>query len=176
LDAESQRLFFALWPDEIVRDRLHGLSARFLRPGSGRPVTPDNFHVTVFFLGDTDTAKRACAEQVAGTVSRQAFTLTLDQVGYWQRPQVLWVGATRTPEELLALVGDLNVGLSACGFSPERRDYRAHVTVARKVRRGPHQLAAVDAVSWRVERFCLVESVTESAGVRYRVLRCWALG
>ena len=58
---------------------------------------------------------------------------------------------------------------------PETREYRAHITLARKVKRGPRQPQPVQTISWKVDRFVLVESVPEPRGVRYEVLRSWTL-
>jgi 2'-5' RNA ligase len=49
------------------------------------------------------------------------------------------------------------------------------VTLARKVSKYPEG-AEFSAFHWSISQFSLVESVTDPAGVRYRVLRSWALG
>jgi 2'-5' RNA ligase len=139
----------------------------------GRLVAPDNLHLTVVFLGGTDLIRRECAERVAGCANITRFHLVLDQAGYWKRPQVFWAGAVNTPDPLLALVRHLNAGLLECGFVPDSRTYQAHVTLARKVPRGPRDPLPIDPIEWQVERFCLVRSLTERSGVRYQILRSW---
>ena len=64
--------------------------------------------------------------------------------------------------------------LQPCGYEPERRPYRAHVTTARKVSR-PTPVTEIDPIHWSVSDFALVESVTHQEGPEYRVLKRWNL-
>ena len=82
-----QRLFFALWPNDELRDQLHVLGQHSC-PGSGRLVKRENFHITLIFLGSVDDPLRACAEKVAASVKMPPFKLGLDKVGYWPRARV----------------------------------------------------------------------------------------
>lgn len=57
----SARLFFALWPNATIRRRLAAHC-----PRHGRPVPPQNWHVTLVFLGTlAPAAWTALAEAVA---------------------------------------------------------------------------------------------------------------
>ena len=172
---DTQRLFLALWPDEEVRTRLLKAAATPERRQGGRGIEPGNLHLTIVFLGSTDSARRACVERLASAIEANPFTLIVDQLGYFRRTQVLWVGASSTPAELLSLASNLNAAIPECGFAPERRELRPHVTLARKVISGPRSPMAVEPIEWRVGDFCLVESVTGRTGAQYRVLRTWPL-
>ena len=167
----NQRLFFALWPDEGTRERLATLAVDDI---TDRWVSGDNLHVTLAFLGSVDKHVRACAEHVASQVKAQSFMLHLDEIGYWRKPRVLWVGASRLPSPLVQLLSSLNEGLSTCGFKPERREYRAHVTLTRKVHK-PIAHRSIDPIPWPIDSFVLVESRTLLAGASYQVLRTWFL-
>ena len=171
----AQRLFFALWPDEVVRQRLVEIAAAVGVSHSGRLIPADNLHITLVFLGALDNMRRQCAEQVAAGIRGERFTLVLDQIGYWSRPRILWAGASRIPDALLGLVGELQIGLTSCGITPEDRPYQAHATLMRKVDRHPAPLVAPDPIVWDVERFWLVESVPGNKGVLYRPLVSWPL-
>jgi len=171
----NQRLFLALWPDEEVRARLLKAAATPGHRLSGRGIERGNLHLTVVFLGSTDHARRACVERLVSSVEADSFTLVIDQLGYFPRTQVLWMGAANTPVELLSLVRSLNAGIPECGFTPERREFRPHITLARKVISGPRSPMAVEPIEWRVGNFCLVESITDRTGAQYRVLRIWPL-
>ncbi len=171
----AQRLFFALWPDEGVRQRLAEIAAAVGASNSGRLIPADNLHITLVFLGTLDNMRRQCAEQVAASIRGERFTLVLDQIGYWSRPRILWAGASRIPDALLGLAGELQAGLTSCGITPEDRPYQAHVTLMRKVNKHPALLVAPDPIAWDVERFWLVESVSGNNGVLYRPLVSWPL-
>jgi len=172
-EAPRQRLFFALWPDEGVRDALVALTRGALR--RGRAVAHENLHITLVFLGAVSPQGRDCAEAAAGGVVGAPFTLTLDRLGSFRRAQILWSAPSEVPSALYDLVGALNRGLMRCGFEPDARAYRAHVTLARKVR-GRVPQTTHEPVAWHVDWFHLIESHTRSDGARYRVLRSWPLG
>lgn len=168
-----QRLFFALWPNDELRDQLYGLGQRSL-PGIGRLVKRENLHITLIFLGSVDNTLRACAERVAARVKIPPFKLELDKVGYWPRARVVWAGASREPAALLGLMRHLTTGLEGCGFQAEGRPYRAHVTLARKVARRI-QPSSHSPIVWSTKDFHLVESCTYPQGVQYRVVASWPL-
>ena len=61
------RLFFALCPDEAVRQRLAELQAKF-DAGAARPVPPANFHLTLAFLGTLARPEIDCYAHAAEAV------------------------------------------------------------------------------------------------------------
>jgi 2'-5' RNA ligase len=172
-ETKSQRLFFALWPSLELSFELYNVAGRFLE-GEARRVPPENIHLTLAFLGSVKAPFRHCAEQVAVAIRTGSFTLTLEQIGCWPKPGILWVGPRHTPEPLLRLVRELNAGLVACGYAPEERSYAAHLTLARKLRRCNKNLL-IDPLIWEVRRFCLVQSYTHAEGARYEIVRSWKL-
>ena len=169
-----ERLFFALWPDDATRDALASLARGALGDGNGRLVAPENLHLTLAFLGGVDAAFRACAERAAEQVSALGFTLSLAHTGCWPRAQVLWSAPEATPDALSELASALNGALHECGYAPEARPFRAHVTLARKVR-GRRRATPHAPVDWRVDAFHLVASHTHPDGARYRRVRTFPL-
>lgn len=171
--AAARRLFFALWPDGAVRAALAGV-LEDEPPRTGRCVPAGNLHLTLAFVGTVTAEQRACMEIAAAAVEAAPFTLTLDRLGYWPRPRVVWAGTGVTPAALRALVARLTTGLSGCGYAPEQRPYQAHVTLVRKASAGP-QRREIPPIVWTAADFCLVESVAGDGGSVYRVLARWPL-
>lgn len=171
--SQPRRLFFALWPDPAVRVRLREAQAAMPWRG-GRPVHVEDVHVTLVFLGMVDAARQACAERVAAAVHAERFVLRVDQQGYWPKPRVAWCAPGETPEALRRLVRRLTCVLGDCGFAPERRPYRPHVTLFRHSRAVPTSPLA-EPFDWPATEFVLVESAPAGEGPRYRVLACWPL-
>lgn len=169
----TQRLFFALWPGAEVREGLARLSRQHAGK-TGKPVRVENLHITLAFLGPVGLPVRECIEAGADTVQGRSFTFVLNQMGWWPRPRVLWTGPSEVPEALSSLVGDLKQLCQNCGLEPERRPYRAHLTLARKVGKAPRS-QAIEAIQWPVNEFCLVQSRTLPTGAEYAVLRTWPL-
>ncbi len=173
LSSETQRLFFALWPQLETSQKLYDLAGKLLR-GHGRRVTPENIHLTLAFLGAVPPPFGHCAEQVSGAIHGESFTMTLGQIGCWVQSGILWVGPTHVPTALLQLAQVLNAGLTTCGYVPEKRPYTAHLTLARKVHHC-QEMQSIEPLTWDVRQFCLARSRTYAEGVRYEILRTWSL-
>ncbi len=170
---DRKRLFFALWPDAPIRAQLSSVAAS-LHSVPGRRVAADHLHLTLIFLGDVDVNRQDCAQRAAAGVAGRQFDLLLDVLGYWRRAQIVWLGCSRAPTELLSLVNALQANLIDCGFAPEARAYRPHVTLARKAQKN-FAGATIAPVCWPVTRFVLMESIQEQGGVRYAILESWNL-
>jgi 2'-5' RNA ligase len=165
--------FFALWPHEAARNRL----ASEARDSAvkGRFHHPDDLHMTLVFLGQIADTQRRCVEAVADCIRSRPFTLQIDGIGYWHRPRILWAGPRETPETLSQLVFDLQNGLKGCGFEPERRRYKPHITLYRKVVHAESR-PIEPAIEWPASEFVLATSGGGAPGEpRYRVLKRWPL-
>ena len=93
-----RRLFFALWPDEATREALRRATRTVLRHCGGKPVRPENFHITLAFLGNVPDEQLDAVLGAASGISLEPLTLTLDRFGYFPVPQVLWLGPAQTPD------------------------------------------------------------------------------
>lgn len=146
-------------------------------------VAPDNFHLTVKFLGAVGAQRlpdleRALGEAVAGV---SPFDLTLRGLGAFPsaaRPRVIWAGTAEGAAELADLAARVERTLSPLGFPAEERPFSAHVTLGRvrTPRRNP-RLAQALAASASVELLCvpvarvsLMRSDLSPRGARYSEL------
>ena len=172
--AETQRLFFAIRPEPELRERLFALGDDRLRAG-GRRVVAENLHLTLVFLGSVPEDVRRCLEQQADGIRVPRFTLALDRIGCFRRKGIFWAGAAQTPAPLLDLVNALKAAQTACGLTPEDREYQTHITLARDARRCPPEGPITPPLEWPARQFVLVQSHTDNKGVRYEVLRSWEL-
>jgi len=169
-----RRLFFALWPPQALQHELFQLAGRVLGAADGRRIVMENIHLTLAFLGAVEEDRRACCERAAAAVRGVPFSLRLERVGCFRRTGVLWAGPAQTPPPLIALVDALGAALAACGYVPEQRVFRPHLTLVRKVRCPPHE-SACPALDWAVKEFVLVESRPAPDGAYYQVLERFAL-
>lgn len=172
---KRQRLFFALWPDHDLRRSLAQIAEHAVQ-GRGRLIPVQDIHLTLAFLGALDAARCACMESAAESVSVPAFELELVRLGHWPTPRVVWSAAKAIPEALDALVSALRRGMAGCGLKPESRGFKAHLTLARKVRLPGEFSLSHDPLRWRVADFHLVASQTLPTGAHYHILRSWLLG
>jgi 2'-5' RNA ligase len=165
--------FFALWPDLEVRKQL-AAEAREC-DSQGRLHNPLDLHMTLVYLGPVADSQMRCIEGVADSIASSFFTLQIDGLGFWHRPRILWAGPKQTPETLSQLVFDLQQGLEACGFHPERRRYKPHVTLYRKSV-AVEPMVIEPAIKWPVREFVLaVSGINKPGEPRYRILKRWPL-
>lgn len=168
---ETERLFFALWPNDEVRKHLARLN-REMPVSSGKPVKPDNLHITLQFIGSVSADKKQCLLDNLQVPPIPPFSLSLDRLGYWARPRVLWIGCEQAPLGLLQLVAHLGTLMKQCDLPVDPRPYHVHLTLRRKVKQ---QVLAPpeDSILWPVDAFVLVKSETLPEGVHYSVLHQW---
>jgi len=130
------RLFFALWPGPETRDSL--LKIRDTLPADcGRLISANNLHITLVFLGEVNAEKAECVMDRARQLSIKPVTLILDNIGWWNKTQVVWLAPAHIPEEIPIFVAELAAASTRCSVRLDQRPYRPHVTLARGVRRKP---------------------------------------
>ena len=168
----TERLFFALWPNSTIRQAINEQSHPVIQEINGKIVPYENWHITLAFLGAVDQSAKECMQQVAETIQSHPFTLSLDQLGYWSNSRILWLGASQTPEALMELENSLNTNLQRCGYRPEKRPFRVHLTLMRKA--SPVKtFPPITPIIWTVEDFCLVRSTIQPSGANYKVIARW---
>lgn len=173
--AESQaprdRLFFALWPSEVVRAALAALAAEAGRQGGGKAVRPENLHLTLAFIGSVRRTERDFLIKLAGELPRQRFALSLDRIGYWRNSGIVWLGCREMPPPLQHLGEQLMLALARNGYGNQRRKFSPHLTLVRRAIRRPR--IQFDPVQWPVSGFCLVKSELSSSGSTYTIAAHW---
>jgi 2'-5' RNA ligase len=187
-EAKPLRLFVAV----DLSEQANLAVARAIEPWRsrlprGRWVPPENWHVTLKFLGRTwprlqTTVGDACRDAAARTTP---FEVGLDGLGVFPGPsraRVLWVGLEDPSGGMAGLAATLDE-LLAREFPPEKRGFTAHLTVARfnppvPFREHAEALAAtrVEASPSRIDRLVLYRSHLSPRGARYEPLATFALG
>ena len=175
---KRRRLFFALWPDDAIRDELVLATRKAVTGCGGRPVPAENLHITLAFLHSVEEKRLQCIFDAAAGLNDKRFELRLDTFGVFPRAGIFWLGPSRMPRELLNLVDNLWRALEPCGFSAECRQYNAHVTLARKLPkrvRETEDFGTPRTLDWQISAIALAQSHTLQAGARYTVLQRWPL-
>ena len=154
------RLFVAVWPTDEVVALLRSLE----RPDGVRWTSPEQWHVTLRFLGDVPASSvPALADALpAGPAGTAVVGPATARLG----PSVLVVPVAGL-DDLAAEVRRRTLPLVPAS---ERRGFRGHLTLAR-ARRGskvPPALAGTPfSATWPVRRLSLVRSELTAAGARY---------
>ena len=124
------RLFVALALPSLAKAQLSALSGGI--PGA-RWVPPENYHLTLRFIGEVPAWKAEEVDTALAAIRAPRFELALAGIGTFEkagRIQSLHVPAERT-EALSRLQAKVETALQRIGLEPERRRFAPHVTLAR---------------------------------------------
>lgn len=179
------RVFVAVELPETVRRALYQGTAPLRRSNASvRWVSPGNMHITLKFLGEITEGRAASVREAVMAVATRTppFELALGSVGAFpncNRPRVVWVGVQGGTRLLAELAGAVESALAAEGFPPEKRSFRAHLTLGRCKR--PAALADVSSAavpddSFQVHRVVVMQSHLHPQGPRYEVFAACPLG
>jgi 2'-5' RNA ligase len=109
-----------------------------------RAVSVDNLHITLKFLGETESDKvDAIGDTIRKCVAREPkFQYRLEGLGvfpHMRRPVVVWAGLENaTP--MVRIAQSLDEELEVLGFNREKRQFHPHLTLARINSRPPDAL------------------------------------
>jgi 2'-5' RNA ligase len=174
------RLFTAI---EIPAEAALELTA--LRGGiqGARWIDPENYHITLRFIGDIDDDVADEVAQILGRVRRGPFEITLSGIDFFggKKPHSLWAGVASNPE-LVALQAEQERLLQRIGLKPEARKFTPHVTVAR-LRGVPASAVGAYMSSrglfrvapFKVDRFVLYSSRASQGGGPYIIEEAYDL-
>jgi RNA 2',3'-cyclic 3'-phosphodiesterase len=152
-------------------------------PGA-RWLDPENFHLTIRFIGDIDAGLARDLAEVLDQISIRPFSLALKGVGIFggSKPHSLYVGV-EDHADLRRLHDQHERQCQQLGLSPEGRKFTPHVTLARLKDPDPralqrwvetHSLYRSSAIE--VEEFVLFSSRPLRGGGPYAVEESYALG
>jgi 2'-5' RNA ligase len=174
------RLFTGIEIPAAVREQLSYLRGGL--PGA-RWIDPDNYHLTLRFVGDVDMN---IAEEIAASlarVNRPAFTLALSHMGTLgtRKPHAVVVKPSNSPA-LLELQAEHERAMQRIGLPPETRKFTPHVTLARLRGAVGRDIAnyltlrgGFAAGPFPVERFVLYSSRNSVGGGPYVVEEAYPL-
>ena len=135
------RLFIALNLPKKERERIYRAARRFREEEMPvRWLEPENFHVTLKFLGEVRQDRVPAVEDAVARVagSTKSFTTEFGGFGAFptiRRPRTVWLGVGANPE-LRCLKQDVEWALGDVGFNAETRAFHPHITLGRADDRG----------------------------------------
>ena len=143
---------------------------------------PENWHITLFFLGSTEESEVPVLRQlIEESFSKiQAYQTQLSGVGVFPNshdPKVLWLGFDDL-QPIMPAYSKLGEMLQQNGFSFDQKPLKPHLTIAR-VKRTDHPSAFQSLLSAyhetvfdqvNMNKVVLFESITTPAGPIYKPL------
>jgi RNA 2',3'-cyclic 3'-phosphodiesterase len=183
---DTLRLFLAIQIPEFVRTELQRLQEE-LKPLLPAKVVhwakPEQFHLTLKFLGYVPVGEVAALSEAARAVCAEASPLSLraEGVGFFPNnisPRVFWVEIKSADNRLRLFQKQLEVAVQRFAEKEEAKKFAAHVTVARfeKWRRGSVEKFMMRVPKdrrfgeWTAREVELVESKLRQAGALHAIL------
>ncbi len=174
------RLFTGL---EIPRDVAVELSGMRGGLAGARWIEPENYHVTLRFIGDVDNRTANAVADMLSDIVRPAFEISFDGLGAFggRKPHSLHA-AIQPTFPLVALQAEHERAMQRIGLAPEGRKFTPHVTLAR-LRGTPSEAVAryigsrggLLGTRFGAERFVLFSARSGQGGGPYLVEEAYTL-
>jgi RNA 2',3'-cyclic 3'-phosphodiesterase len=151
-------------------------------PGA-RWIDPENYHVTLRFIGDVDGTLAHEVASLLGRVRRQPFELRVEDLESFggRKPRAL-VATLGPAQAVMELQAEHERLMQRVGLEPDGRKYTPHVTLARLRESSSRQVADYLALRapwrsppFRVSRFVLFSSRSSIGGGPYVVEAAYPL-
>jgi 2'-5' RNA ligase len=200
------RVFIAIDIDDKIRKAIADLQKQIaskvdVKKGDLKWVEPNNIHLTLKFLGEISDEQSASpkagetspkggleeVKEITNTVAQahQKFTLEIESVGSFggRSAKIVWVGAKKGTDELLALQKDLDDLLAQAGYPREEREFSAHLTLCRvnhpiaglKMGEAIAQFSHLKLGSIAADALCVYQSQLTPQGPIYTMLNDYKL-
>ncbi len=175
-----ERMFLAVALDDDKRHAIathleDSLEGDYL---PGRPVRPENWHITLRFLGATSAVQQdAILAHLDQHLMIEPFRIRFGSLGGFpkeSKASVLWLGVDGDLEALSGIAGECETAAQAAGLEPEGRPFHPHLTLSRI--RPPYDIGRLLAsfppakIALDVEEVTLYRSVLGNGPTRYEVI------
>lgn len=179
------RVFIAIDVPQDIKNRLASVQEQ-LRPfsPSARWVATESIHLTLKFIGEIPEKRREDIDEALAGLTWRAFTVGVHGVGFFpgtRSPRVFWAGLQAATMEGLAK--EIDTRLEQAGFDPEKRTFRAHVTLARSgntrlesaLVNAAEPFMDTDFGTFTADRCFLYQSTLKASGAVYTRLKEYPL-
>lgn len=166
------RLFIAIQlPETIVDCLLETISDWKDHGVTGTWTKPVNFHITAAFLGEQPESSLPVIKKILQEVPFFVMDLKIAAVGNFKDLYYAQItDLQNNPYKLLTdYVYQLCKALQEAGFVLDQR-FKAHVTMARRLKNPDHYQLAVQVQTFHVDQVCLYQSVLSPQGPAYTIL------
>jgi len=185
---DKLRLFIAIELPSNIIDGLRNVQEE-LKDKSNKPswAKPENIHLTLKFLGDTETGKIESMVNILEGIAGKSFSFEISVKGVGTfpaagNPRVIWVGIEEN-KDMLQLYNNIEEGLATLGFEKERRDFKPHLTLGRikflndraGLKRGLEKVAGLNLARFAVAGFALFKSTLTPEGAIHTRLKEYTL-
>lgn len=169
------RSFIAIELDDYTKNLLNGVQLKLKQHGiKGNYSRPENFHLTLKFLGDIDLPVFNEVVHIIKKVafSNQCFVLKLSGLGIFNRgsKMIIWSGLEKS-NRLLKVYSELQTELENLLPNIDKREYMPHITLVREVKYSGETVDFISGVAldhqFEVAGISLMESTRINGKLTY---------
>jgi len=181
----TQRCFIALEPPEPAAKCLREALRAFSHNPQVKWVPPENLHLTMLFLGDTDTG---LIPEIASILQSRADEFSAPKLALCglelfpsRNPRIVWASLQGGDDAVFRLHKALLKDIRAIGCAPDAKALKLHITLGRikssmpVVLEGQILQSPVDNGYFHYTRLSLYRSVLRPEGPTYHILQQFEL-
>lgn len=186
MDIFPKRMFFAL---PVPADGFAPTGSELEKYGSClKIVPPENFHITLKFLGETDLALyENLLTAMDSTPLPRKTECRFRGIGCFPGiadPKIIWAGTVYSGNSMDEIFRFVEMSCISAGFPPEKRKFVPHLTLARVKREAKIPGALKDFIKknretvysdYIFDSVVLYESILKKNGPEYREVKKWGL-
>ena len=136
------RIFVAINFDKYTKRNILAVQERLKAISGGSYTHPENFHLTLVFIGEVEKEQMEALKHALFKVSVPKLTLEFDRTGFFSKGggDIWWIGIKEN-ETLNRLQCDVYDAIKAAGLPLQSNSFKPHLTLARRVKlhRKPQQ-------------------------------------
>ena len=166
------RLFIAFEIDEKSRKALRSIAAKV----GGRPSRAENLHITLRFIGEQPSYRKALLALGAVSDMPQVSARVSRLGSFKDRRDALVYAAVESDPPLAQYADALSAELTRLSVPFDKKPFRPHITLARRANLYENPLPEIDSLSFTLTHATLFESKRIRGVLTYAALSRVKLG
>ncbi len=168
----THRVFFAIELPPQLKTQLMTYQ-QSINTFSAAAIAPENFHITVSFLGKLSSRKIETLMDELPAITQPSFKLEITNPIYFAKSKILALAIEEGQKQLTTVKEKLESQLkSITHIDLEKRRYVPHVSLYKEVEPFQEQLPNIN-LEMTVDALSLFESVSSLKGVSYHLIEQW---
>ena len=170
------RLFIAVLLSDDVKIALQKLQDQIKsQVYKGSFTRPENFHLTLAFLGETPESRVAVLHRIIQEINFLPFEITFNRTGFFKHggKELWWAGINANDpmlSQLKSLHEQLINRLEKEGFPVDKRSFNTHITLGREIKHSKPIALEFQSIKVSVDRISLMKSERTGGVLQYTEL------
>ena len=162
----NMRLFLAINFDNQTKKNLQKAQQLLKAQGEGHFSRPDNFHLTLAFLGEKDEKELEKIKKVMDKVKMPKLTLTFSKLNCFKREDETWWIGIEDNKQLIDFQHELAHAIEKEGLYKPEKNFVPHITLARGMSTGKLSMD-IGKFKFETNSFSLMRSQRTNGTLNY---------